>query len=96
MTLIKSKVINSTSKFLLNKQKLKNLLKIHSLLKDKLLKYNNLFKKSKKLKTLSNYSLLYKNMWEIQNEINKSTSGKRNLIINDIFLDKSKVYIGLI
>jgi hypothetical protein len=93
--MIKSKVLDSTAKFLLYKQKLKNLLAIHSLLKDRLLKYIELFHKSKKLKSLSKYATLYKNMWEIQTDIQTIalTFKKRQLIINDILLMKSKVDI---
>jgi hypothetical protein len=98
MGVIRSKVIDSTAKFLLYKQKLKNMLNIYSLLKNRLLRYIELFRDSKKLKSLSKYATLYKNMSEIQTDIQKNLYAfkKRNLIINDILLMKSKVTFDII
>jgi hypothetical protein len=94
MNQIRKNVINSTAKFLLYKQKLKNLLNIHTILKDGLMHCVVLFQKSKKLKSLSKYSQLYKNMLAIQTDITKQgNTKKRNLVINDILLSKSKVII---
>src|SRR5690606_36446428 len=94
MNSIKTQILSSTAKFLLYKQKLKNLLKIHSIIKNKLLNYVLLFQKSKKLKSLNKFSVLYKNTCSIQSDIQKSqyTFKKRNLIVNDILLMKAKVY----
>lgn len=100
MESIKQNFLLSSSKFLLMKQKLKNLLKIHSIIKEKLLKWYNLFKQIKKLKLGNKYSLLWNNLVNIRNEVHSwSTSGsgnytkefkKRNLLINQVLLQKSK------
>jgi hypothetical protein len=100
MESIKTNFLLSSSKFLLMKQKLKNLLKIHSMIKDKLLKWYNLFQQTKKLKSANKYSLLWNNLVNIRNEVHSwSATGsannikefkKRNLLINEILLQKSK------
>ena len=90
---IKFHILQSTSKLLLYKQKLKNLFNIYEILQERLSKYLLLFRNSKKLKAIGNYSMFYKNMIEIQSDIQIASvkNNLRSLIINDILLMKSKV-----
>lgn len=90
---IKSHLLRSSARFLLNKQKLKNMLNIHGIVKNKLQKWLSVFSQSKSLRQNKQYSLLYQNMLSLQEDINNSKSffKNRSLTIIDIFIKKSKV-----
>lgn len=109
MSQIKHHILESSAKFLLLKQKLKNLLQIHHMIKDKLLNWWHLFNRSRHLKSENKFYQLFLNYTKIKNEViewtnikgkgstDKSSGAspnnvfrKRNLLINDILLQKSK------
>ena len=98
---IKNKILLTTAKFLLLKQKLKNLLAIHKILKEKLLSRKKIFSESKGLKSKNKFCLLWKNFTDIRDDIIKSREESnmalfknRSLLINDILLNKSKKKIS--
>jgi hypothetical protein len=107
---VKDNILSSSSKFLLMKQKLKNLWLLHSIIKTKLSKWYGLFIESKKFKKNNKFCQLWKNLSSIRNDIQNWMSGvvdskinpnlkslmsvnlfkKKNLVINEIMLQKSK------
>jgi hypothetical protein len=98
---IKNKIMLSSAKFLLLKQKLKNLLTIHKIMKEKLLSWKNLFIQSKGLKSKNIFCILWKNILHIRDDVqNWSKEGgislfkKRSLQINEILIKKCKLKLA--
>jgi len=98
---IKKKILLSSAKFLLLKQKLKNMLIIHKIMKDKLLPWKNTLIISKGLKDKNNFCTLWKNIIEIRDDVQLwSKEGtnflfkKRSLQINEILIKKCKMKLA--
>ncbi len=98
---IKKKILLSSAKFLLLKQKLKNLLIIHQIMKDKLLSWKNTLIKSKGMKDKNNFCIFWKNIIEIRDDVQLwSKEGcnilfkKRSLQINEILIKKCKMKLA--
>jgi hypothetical protein len=86
---IKSHLLQTSSKFLLYKQKLKNLLTIHNVLKNNLNKYHLKFRESKQFKKNNKYGELLEYMTQIQTNIKNEKGLPKGLLINHIILQKS-------
>lgn len=92
MASIKTHLLETSAKFLLYKQKLKNMLQVHEIIKNKLCNWISVFLNSKKLKSSGKYCTLYKNMLHIKDELEeeKKINNRKSLIVKDILLQKSK------
>jgi hypothetical protein len=94
MKSIKQHFLLASSKFVLLKQKLKNLLTIHNLVKGNLSKWVEVFQGMKKYKSSNQLTILYKNLNSVRDEIlhkgKTLPSSRKNLIIYEILFNKSK------